>query len=207
MMEESALALGMVLLALLLLPVYLDLAPVLWDVALRPRKAIPLEANTRIVHERSLVVAYFLPALGLYLGGHRLFDPSFFRPWPVWGRWLGICLALMLLVFLRELLWRMVSPRQTQGRAACLAACGSLHSVFVLFFPVAWGLFSLLSGGRFVALPPEFCIRALAACFFALLFIRELRLLVPAVGLVRAVGCLVVAEGTGIALWWLATTS
>lgn len=106
------LAVAFILAAILFLPRFLSLAPLLFDSLFRARGSVSLESSVRASNDRRLVASVLLIPAALIIYRYRLYDAAFLRDLtPGWRlvAILGVCWAYTML---RLLIYAILKPRR-----------------------------------------------------------------------------------------------
>ena len=106
------LAVAFILAAILFLPRFLSLAPLLFDSLFRARGSVSLENSVRASNDRRLVAAVLLIPAALIVFRFRLYDPAFLRDLSDNWRLLAIVGVFFAYAMLRLAIYAMFKPRR-----------------------------------------------------------------------------------------------
>ena len=105
---------GFLLAALLSLPRFMDLVPLLLDSLFRARGSVSLESSARYGHDRRLMATLLLVPASLLIYYYRLWNPAFLQDAPEGWRLAWICGAVGAYCLLRRIMSLLLRPRRRQ---------------------------------------------------------------------------------------------
>ena len=106
------LAVAFVLAAILFLPRFLSLAPLLFDSLFRARGSVSLESSVRASNDRRLVAAVLLLPAALITYHYRLYDAAFLRDLSEGWRLLAVLGVIWAYAMVRLLIYLILKPRR-----------------------------------------------------------------------------------------------
>lgn len=129
------LTVAFILAAILFLPRFLSLVPLLFDSLFRARGSMSLENSVRASNDRLLVALILLLPAALLTYRYRLYDAAFLRDWADNERLLAIMGVILAYALLRLLLYVLLKPRRNNDFYRLSRRTG--YTYFILMMLVA----------------------------------------------------------------------
>lgn len=137
------LAVAFVLAAILFLPRFLSLAPLLFDSLFRARGSVSLESSVRASNDRRLVAAVLLLPAALITYHYRLYDAAFLRDLSEGWRLLAVLGVIWAYAMVRLAIYRILKPRR--NNEFFVLARRTSYTYFILMMVVALASLGILS--------------------------------------------------------------
>ena len=137
------LAVAFVLAAILFLPRFLSLAPLLFDSLFRARGSVSLESSVRASNDRRLVAAVLLLPAALITYHYRLYDAAFLRDLSEGWRLLAVLGVIWAYAMVRLAIYRILKPRR--NNEFFVLARRTSYTYFILMMIVALVSVGILS--------------------------------------------------------------
>ena len=137
------LAVAFVLAAILFLPRFLSLAPLLFDSLFRARGSVSLESSVRASNDRRLVAAVLLLPAALVTYHYRLYDAAFLRDLSEGWRLLAVLGVIWAYAMVRLAIYRILKPRR--NNEFFVLARRTSYTYFILMMIVVLATLGVLS--------------------------------------------------------------
>ena len=137
------LTVAFVLAAILFLPRFLSLAPLLFDSLFRARGSVSLESSVRASNDRRLVAAVLLLPAALITYHYRLYDAAFLRDLSEGWRLLVVLGVIWAYAMVRLAIYRILKPRR--NNEFFVLARRTSYTYFILMMIVALMSVGILS--------------------------------------------------------------
>ena len=137
------LTVAFVLAAILFLPRFLSLAPLLFDSLFRARGSVSLESSVRASNDRRLVAAVLLLPAALITYHYRLYDAAFLRDLSEGWRLLAVLGVIWAYAMVRLAIYRILKPRR--NNEFFVLARRTSYTYFILMMIVALMSVGILS--------------------------------------------------------------
>lgn len=108
----TVLVLAFMLAAILFLPRFLSIAPLLFDSLFRARGSVSLETSVRASNDRRLIAAVLLIPAALLTYRYRIYDAAFLRDLSEGWRLLAVMGVILVFALLRLALYNILKPRR-----------------------------------------------------------------------------------------------
>ena len=137
------LAVASILAAILFLPRFLSLVPLLLDSLFRARGSVSLENSVRASNDRRLIASLLLIPAALLTYRYRLYDAAFLRELPEDWRLLSVMGVILAYAMLRLMLYKLMKPRRNNDFYRLARRTG--YTYFILLMTVVLACVGVLA--------------------------------------------------------------